>query len=81
MTPAPSFTVVAARLDQSVRAGLAVDEVSRLQGHIDRAKALLAGPQKRAGIAQLDAAAASQQDMPGHEGLAQAFTDLADSLR
>jgi hypothetical protein len=81
VTPAPSFTVVAARLDQSVRAGLAVDEVSRLQGHIDRAQALLAGPQKRAGIAQLDAAAASLQDMPGHEGLAQAFTDLADSLR
>jgi LVIVD repeat len=81
VTPAPSFAVVGARLDQSVRAGLDAETANRLQGHIDKAKEFLAGPQKQAGIAQLDAAASSLQERPDQADLAQAFTDLADSLR
>jgi len=82
VTPAPSFAVVGARLDQSVRPGLDAETAHRLQGHIDKAKQFLAGPQKRAaGIAQLDAAAESLQDRPDQQDLAQAFSDVADSLR
>jgi hypothetical protein len=81
VTPAPSFAVVGARLDQSMRAGLDAETANRLQGHTEKAQQFLAGPNERAGIAQLDAAAASLQDRPDQQDMAQVFSDLAGSLR
>jgi hypothetical protein len=82
LTAKPSYTVVAATIDQAVRAGtIDARTLQRVQGHIDRAKSFEGGPQASAAVAQLDAAAASVKNKPGLEDLSRHLSELADSKR
>jgi hypothetical protein len=77
-----SFAVVGSRLDQNVRAGtLDAATGERVQAALDKAERFADGPQRRAAVAQLDAAASSLKNTAGQEELVAELRDLADSLR
>jgi hypothetical protein len=82
LTAEPSYTVVAATIDQAVRAGtIDARTLKRVQDHIDRAKSFEGGPQAHAAAAQLDAAAESVKNKPGLEDLSRHLSELADTKK
>jgi LVIVD repeat len=82
LTAEPSYTVVAATIDQAVRAGtIDARTLKRVQDHIDRAKSFEGGPQAHATAAQLDAAAESVKNKPGLEDLSRHLSELADTKK
>ncbi len=81
LTWEPSFNVAGSYYDQAVRSG----ELSRALANnigkaLDKAEQFAGGPQNRVAIAQLENVA-KWADRAGVDDLAQAATDLADTLR
>jgi hypothetical protein len=77
---APSATVVRAFADQAGRDGLAEDTLRNVRRFVDRAEQFSSGPQARAAIANLRAAANQVDEAGDFAALSGALRDLADSM-